>query len=395
MFSALTLPVKSVAERTPDLRGKTRNFSFRVFADLTSVEERVGQWNEWNLVSSSDAPFVCWDWYLNWLRHFEASYDEIVFLETHLSVEEAPEDTCVFPMVRKGRLLELAGYNLGDFQDARSNEPARIADFVDLLLYFAHTHNLILSFSKVPDHGSLKSELICRAERANAPRVVSPLGPCPYFSIEGNGLEDVLTRFGKSTRKGIRRRLRNFEENIGIDFRVEAGISEEFLATASDIHRKLQIQKPGASIFDDNSIQTFLKSVSGSPEVGLTSSMLRDGSGTPIAFEIGFLAGDTYFAWVSAYDPDYSDHRPGTCAMASLIDHLSRAGVKTFDLLCGAELYKYQYADGEHYIHSLRIFPNSPSNHLLAGILRLAHQSRASLKSLAIRSGLYRPNYRV
>lgn len=367
---------------------------FHVYDSLETIGKKLPGWRA-NLSNTSGGPFATWDWYLSWLEIFTDSYEEIVFLEVRLFSEGGEESTCVFPMIQRGKRLDLAGCDLGDFQDAMSDEPERMSEFVDVLIQFAGQRGLVVAFSKLSDVGVLKYELIRAAERVKAPLLIPHVGPCPYFSIEGNGIDDVLGRLGKSTRKGIRRRVRNFEKEFGKDFTLQKGLDPEFLEAAAKLHKKLQHFKPGESIFGETGMRRFLKQISKSDAVGVTCSLLRDKSGRAIAFDIGYQCEDTFYAWVAAYDPDLSEYRPGTCSMAWLIDALSKDGVKTFDFLCGAEKYKYQYASDEQQIHGVTIYPNRFLYRCYTRTWRVAEVLKAKVKAFAIRYGIYSPNYKV
>ena len=187
------------------------------------------------LLSFQPNPFASWDWYLAWLECFPDAFDQIQFILVR-SGEKSGQNSglTLFPLIRKGNQLDFAGSDLGDFQDVLTNNPERVPEAISCLRAWSDSEGLELHFAKLSDRSFVKSELMRVAEESQELSFRKHLGPCPFFALDSEGLDGVLSRLGKSTRKGIRRRMRKYAATHGDHFSVCRGVDREFLEKAID-----------------------------------------------------------------------------------------------------------------------------------------------------------------
>ncbi len=117
---------------------------------------------------------------------------------------------------------------------------------------------------------------------------------------------------------------------------------------ADDMMRFAQMQRcthPEAEFHRDRAQQFYrqlLADADFAPHCEL-AELRREGQ--LIAGHFGFVDGDTYYYYVPAYDQGAAAMGPGQYLLWQLIERAEARGLRRFDLLRGAEPYKYQWAN--------------------------------------------------
>jgi CelD/BcsL family acetyltransferase involved in cellulose biosynthesis len=100
--------------------------------------------------------------------------------------------------------------------------------------------------------------------------------------------------------------------------------------------------------------------------------------GQPVASLYGFQYNRTFYFYQSGFDPDWASHSVGLVAMGLAIQKALEEGAQEYDLLHGAEEYKFHWARDKHELASLELYP--PDG--LGMAWRAANGARHSMKEM-------------
>lgn len=359
----------------------------RVVETSRDLSELESFWKE--ATRTSESPFSSWDWNQAWWEHLSSSEGRPLFLVCENSSSH-PE--CVFPFVETEGKLDLAGADWCDFQDAIVTGECELHRGIEALFAWIHRRGLELSLTKLSQRGKLLPAL----ERSEV--VFDQFlfdfqlhGPCPWMKIRGDGMQEITSHFSKSTRKGLRRRIRQLREEHDAQLRVLERLEAPFLEEASRIHR----ERHEESVFRDPAFVGFLRKIDQSDEVGLISFALESKEKDLIAFEIGFERSGRFFSWLGGYAPSFADYRPGTSLQTLVMEALAARGTRCYDFLCGGEKYKFHFAEEEYQVRTAKVVQKNPIQAAVIGMQRTERTIRPFVKQALQKAGLYRTSYRI
>lgn len=149
--------------------------------------------------------------------------------------------------------------------------------------------------------------------------------------------EEYIKSLGQSTRKNIRRVLRNFErdETRHSEFRVFTKPDDvpEFLKQAQFISDKTyQKRLIGLGLSDDDATR---KTFCLAAEKGWFRSYILYCDGAPVAFQHGYIYKDTYYAESTGYIPEWGAQSVGTVMQIYRIRDLIQDNISKLDFLYG------------------------------------------------------------
>ena len=155
---------------------------------------------------------------------------------------------------------------------------------------------------------------------------------------------------GRSSRsaKGNRRKRRRLAELGTISFAVHAaGERARGLARLALEHKQTWLDERGliSRTLGSAACTGALLDAAGDEESGALVSALRF-DGRPIAIEIGFVKGQTYYSYLAAIDPQFARFSPGSIQLAELIEWCRAEGLRCFDLLGPEGDYKRSVSTG-------------------------------------------------
>jgi len=149
-----------------------------------------------------------------------------------------------------------------------------------------------------------------RAEHRNKRRRLERQGPLEL--VRNRNIDDVLAAFPRFV--ALHERQWNHRSDVVASFS-EPGITESFAAIASAL----------------------------CPHGMLDLTELRQ-SGRTLAAYFGFVYGDIYYAYRTAFDARYLRFSPGHLMLQSLLQDCATKGITVFDLMRGDYAYKAAYA---------------------------------------------------
>jgi CelD/BcsL family acetyltransferase involved in cellulose biosynthesis len=121
---------------------------------------------------------------------------------------------------------------------------------------------------------------------------------------------------------------------------VTAEVVDRFFA----LHGRAWASRGGSVMLRDRRVLAFHRDLVAAPApVGVPTLLLMAVGGRDAAGYYGFRLGRTFFAYMSAYDPDLSVYSVGGQATLALVERGIELGWERIDLMKGAERYKLDY----------------------------------------------------
>lgn len=167
----------------------------------------------------------------------------------------------------------------------------------------------------------------------------------------------TLSELEQVTSTHFRKKIRYYRRALARlgDVRVDAATPdnlEELCDALFALHAARWQQRGLPGVLGDDVVQQFTRDVARRMlEAGalrMYATRLDQGMGGRIvAVFYGFAFGDTFYYYLSGYDPSLEKLSIGTLIVAHAVDEAVREGAATFDFLRGAEEYKYSWGATE------------------------------------------------
>jgi CelD/BcsL family acetyltransferase involved in cellulose biosynthesis len=100
--------------------------------------------------------------------------------------------------------------------------------------------------------------------------------------------------------------------------------------------------------------------------------------GVPVAGELAFLYGGTYYAYNACHDPAWKGEHVGTLLQWEAIRHAILAGCRDYDFLRGAEEYKTHWGTEPRRHVRIRLTRSSTKVRMLRAAARLVRREPAT-----------------
>jgi CelD/BcsL family acetyltransferase involved in cellulose biosynthesis len=184
---------------------------------------------------------------------------------------------------------------------------------------------------------------------------------CPVIRLAGHTWDSYLATLGSEHRYNFRRRLRQLTKRF--DVRFEPVRQEEQRRTALErlvaLHN-LRWQTHGwSNAFCSPALLSFHEEIS---RLALRNGWLRLFTlwldNEPAASLYGFLYKGVFYFYQSGFDPRYASHSVGLITMGLAIQNAIEEGAEEYDLLHGAEPYKFHWAHEARELVRLELYPS-------------------------------------
>lgn len=177
---------------------------------------------------------------------------------------------------------------------------------------------------------------------------------CPFLPLPSS-YDEYLTSLPGKLRHEIRRKARKLEAETGGHSLVfaTAETQDEDLDRFFALHRssegpKGKFMQPGMEIFFRRLARAFLPA-------GVFRLGFIEANGVKVAGAIGFVFGDRYYLYNSAFDHEWKPLSPGMVLVADLIESAIGEGLKGFDMLKGGLEYKYRFGSQPRKLMRLQV----------------------------------------
>lgn len=228
----------------------------------------------------------------------------------------------------------------------------------------------------VPVGGPVESAIASDTVRA----VYRVIEPSPRYERQMTRFPATFDAYMRSlktqTRQNLRNGQRKLERHLSGDVRlVTCAVPSDvatFVEKATAVSRKTyQWHLLGLGLRDPARLERTLRSMA---ERGWTRCYLLECKGTPVAFMLGYLYGETYYYVDVGFDPDWEKWSVGTilhlAVFQDLIEGPQRA--RWFDFSSGTGVHKRRFGNESRAEANYLLLPRTLRNTLLVGCYRSA-----------------------
>lgn len=183
----------------------------------------------------------------------------------------------------------------------------------------------------------------------------APVDVCPVLDIS-DGYDAYMDALPGKLRQEQKRKTRKLVRDVG-DVSLDR-VPAEDLEQGLDTFFAMQVdaESPKASFFDDERVRDFFRALAEefAHDDVFRLHVLSVGD-RPVAATVSLVDGRRWALYNSAFDPALSSFAPGIVLVAELVQDAAEEGLATFDLLRGAESYKYRFGAVDRDLVSLTV----------------------------------------
>ncbi|HUP21632.1 MAG TPA: GNAT family N-acetyltransferase, partial [Thermoanaerobaculia bacterium] len=241
-------------------------------------------------------------------------------------------------------------------------EDAAEQETVAALARHFQRHRTTVELGQLP-HGTSTAGKVAQRLASDGWTVVENLTHvCPVVDLADQTWDSFVASLGRSHRQNVRRRLRKLEERFAVELeRVESeAMLEEAFEILVRLHRQRWDARGGSEALDDPAVVGFHRELT---RLALARGWLRlyvlRLDGRAVAALYGFRYGHRFLYYQSGFDEAFADLSVGLAIMALAIRSAIDEGLREYDLLHGAEPYKFHWATSVRELSRLELYPPS------------------------------------
>jgi CelD/BcsL family acetyltransferase involved in cellulose biosynthesis len=362
--------------------------------DAAGLRRLRTEWDGLLADSDADCVFLTWEWLAAWWRHLAPGR----WLHV-LAVRRGRDLLAIAPLVlrRRGlaRLLTLPSL---EFLGAGSVG----SDYLDVILRRGHEETALAALAGTLEQGDCVLDLGWCHRKASAVRALAghlsergwePIEArteiCPFIRLARKTWETYLESLGTRHRYNYRRRLRHLETRFDVRFE-RAGTEEErrmAFGTLLDLHERRWSARGGSTAFDRQGLVAFHEDFTRQAlERGWLRLFVLRLDGRPAAALYGLRYKRVFYFYQSGFDPGLDRESVGMVTMGLAIRSALEEGAAEYDMLHGAERYKFLWARETREISHLEIYPPQPRAAIHRGATELGRGARRLARRLLPRA---------
>lgn len=349
----------------PPLPTRHRSATVERVQTLAEFAQLRREWNRLLENSPADCLFLTWEWLYAWWKHLRGGWRLFLLL-----VRVQGELVAIAPFALRAReltrlvpfrALEFLGTRVigSDYMDViigRGKEDVAL----DVLADYLTRENLILDLAPVQHRSSAVAALAQRLQGRGWAASETTINVCPFISLSGNSWPSYLAGLSPAHRYNFHRRLRNITGRF--DARLELVRTETQrlagLQALVGLHARRWQARGGSAAFGSQALLSFYDEVS---RFALDRGWLRlfvlRLNGAPAAVLHGYRYGARFYFYQSAFDPTFAKLSVGFVTMGLVIRQALEEGAAEYDLLHGAEPYKFHWTRRTRKLDRLELFP--------------------------------------
>ena len=349
------------------------------------------QWDDLLAHSGSDCLFLTWEWMFSWWQHFGAGRELALYAGRSGDALDliAPFATRPPQLLRGkpwGALEPLGVGSVGsDYLDVVVRQD-REREGLDRLATRLREDGVVLSVPRTHADASCVRELAERLARHGWFVDAAPATVAPYIPLAAHTWESYLDSLGREHRSNFRRRLRKLQERF--DVRIDrAGTDaerEQALEVLIRLHNDRWRSRGGSTAFHQTPLVHFHQRFS---RLALEREWLRlyllRLDGEAVAALYGFRYADTFLFYQSGFDPRFAPQGVGLVLMGLVIREAIAEGAAEFDLLHGAEPYKFLWSGQTRELSNLELYPPTARGVVSHRLSDLSRTARAAVRRVA------------
>jgi len=359
--------------------------TIKIINTSENFEKLRSDWNALLEASEANCFFLSWEWLFTWWRHLaDGRKLFIVTLQGDAGLEAIAPFSIRPP--RWGRLLPFQALEfLGPgmvgsayldliIRRGRENEA------IDALAEYLSRERLVLDLTQLKSGLCQARRLAGRLENQGWGYVEEKTEICPFIDLSGQSWSSYLATLGSQHRYNFQKKLRKATREYDLKF--EKTDSEEQrqknLSLLIALHQMRWRDRSGEShAFHLPALRAFHQDLSClALERGWLRLFILWLGDRPVAALYGFRYHSVFYFYQSGFDPDYAKQSVGLVAMGLAIKAAIEEGAEEYDLLHGAEAYKFHWARGAHDLGRLELYPPKGYGVLCRGTSALRRVSK-------------------
>lgn len=377
---------------TDDVEAPPRNSIKGVerIEDIRHFRALKDEWSGLLAESAADCFFLTWEWLFLWWTHLSRGRRLSL-----LTVRQRDRLSAIVPLAlaspRAAELrpfcrLEFLGTGCvgSDYLDLivrRGAEAETLRALTDYLCQQA----LPLELAQLRRNESTAGRLASNLNRLGWEVVETKTNVCPVIALSGHSWSSYLASLGPSHRYNFKRRLKQLNEQFRLRF--EQLRSEEERSQALDLllhlHNRRWSRRGGSNAFHTGDLASFHRELScRALERGWLRLFVLWLDEKPAAALYGFLHNSRFLFYQSGFDPAFSKYGVGLVTMGLAIQAAVEEGAREYDLLHGAEKYKFLWANQVRELSCLELYPPGVRGRLYGDMARLGRASRRIARRL-------------
>lgn len=331
-----------------------------VIDDFGRFGELAPQWNDLLQDSAADCPFLTAEWLGAWWRHLsDARSLRLVTVGNGSGlIAIAPLMVAGGPLGIFSRLEFLGtGHAGSDYLDLivrRGHEREGLHAIAHALK--AQRHSLRLNHVTTSSLAARLAEDLAGDDWTSKRTEVAT---CPFITLAGHTWDSYLASLGASHRANFRRRLRALTQRFDLRFELAGSESprQEALATLIGFHEQ-RFGTGGSTAFLTEGLRAFHgEATAQALERGWLRLYVLRLDGIPAAVMYGFAYNQRFYFYQHGFDARYEQFSVGLVLMGLTIRAALDEGAVEFDMLYGAEGYKWLWARDQRPLAQLQLFP--------------------------------------
>jgi CelD/BcsL family acetyltransferase involved in cellulose biosynthesis len=355
--------------------------TIRTESELLALRD---EWGQLQHSSGSASLFLTWEWLYTWWRELAADRDLAM-----LAVRSNRELIALAPFCR--RLIRLCNAPVIPILEFLGSGAVG-SDYLDILVRRGRERQAAAALASHLRRirPILRWTNVARSTYAAA-SVASLLGGegwsvreattnlCPYISLAGKSWEDYLASLGPEHRYNFQRKWRRLNRDFSVCFdqaSTEAECRESIDLTMA-LHGTRWRERGGSEAFNRPELVAFHRSFA---QLALQRGWLRlyvlRLNERPAACLYGFLYGRKFYFYQSGFDPAFEKYSVGMISMGLGIKRSFEEGAVEYDLLHGAEDYKFHWARESREIGRVELYPPGGRGWLSRSAVEMARASR-------------------
>lgn len=352
--------------------------------DTADFETLRAEWDDLLQQSASDCLFLTWEWLFTWWKHLAAGRTLRL-----LTLREGGSLTAIAPLtLRPPQLTRITLFRTLEFLGAGMVG----SDYLDFIVRIGRERAACRALADNLRHGKLMLELTqlqrraCVAEtfaaeltRGGWSLSETKTDVCPFIDLSGHSWSSYLATLGSEHRYNFGRRLKNLRKQFDVRFEQVRSEEErrEVLPLLIALHNLRWRNRDFSEAFFTTDLVAFHDELSRlALEQGWLRLFVLRLDGKPAASLYGFSYHGVFYYFQAGFDPFYSRHSVGLVTMGLAIQSAIEEGMHEYDLLHGAESYKFHWAREAHELGRLELYPPGASGWLYKGALEVNRAAR-------------------
>jgi CelD/BcsL family acetyltransferase involved in cellulose biosynthesis len=328
-------------------------------------------WNELLTRSESKNIFLTWDWLYTWWKYYGSDNKLIILLVKNNGklVGIAPFCEPERKGIKTEYVMFLGSTNVGsDYLDFIIEKGMEEEVILTLMHYF-NSRNNQWRFIYLSDFSEQSKSLQVIEKKSMSDHFYFTSKyetTCPYIQLPET-YEDYLKSLSSNMRYNIKRKGKKFEKKFDGTFILVTDANDLEKATEEMISlnvRRMEMK---------NIVSPFLDSRFGGFHREIIASFFEKGwlrlcfvkvKDEAIGCFYNYQYGDKLYYYQSGFNPEWDRLSPGFLLLNYCIESAISEGMKEFDLLRGAEKFKYQWTDRDRALVNVRVYNKSVMNKL-------------------------------